>query len=39
MNITPLDIQQQKFKTRFRGFDIQEVDVFLDQMADAFEGF
>ena len=37
MNITPLDIQQQKFKTRFRGFDIQEVDVFLDQMADAFE--
>ena len=37
MNITPLDIQQQKFKTRFRGFDIQEVDIFLDQMADAFE--
>jgi len=37
VNLTPLDIQQQKFKTRFRGFDIQEVDVFLDQMADAFE--
>ncbi|MGW8187905.1 MAG: DivIVA domain-containing protein [Desulfobacterales bacterium] len=37
VNLTPLDIQHQKFKTRFRGFDIQEVDVFLDQMADAFE--
>jgi cell division initiation protein len=37
VNLTPLDIQQQRFKTRFRGFDIQEVDVFLDQMADAFE--
>ena len=37
MKITPLDIQQQQFRTRFRGFDIQEVDVFLDQMADAFE--
>lgn len=37
VNLTPLDIQQQRFKTRFRGFDIQEVDMFLDQMADAFE--
>jgi cell division initiation protein len=37
VNLTPLDIQQQKFKTRFRGFDIQEVDLFLDQMADTFE--
>ena len=37
LNITPLDIQQQKFKTKFRGFDIQEVEVFLEQTADAFE--
>ena len=37
MNITPLDIQQQRFRTRFRGFDPREVDLFLDQMADAFE--
>ena len=36
-NLTPLDIQQQKFRTKFRGFDIQEVDLFLNQMADAFE--
>jgi DivIVA domain-containing protein len=37
VNLTPLDIQQQRFRTRFRGFDTQEVDLFLDQMADAFE--
>ena len=35
MKITPLDIQQQQFKTRFRGFDIREVDAFLEQMAEA----
>ena len=38
MNMTPLDIQQQKFKTKFRGFDIREVDAFLEQLANAFEG-
>jgi cell division initiation protein len=38
MKITPLDIQQQQFKTRFRGFDIREVDAFLEQMAETFEG-
>jgi cell division initiation protein len=37
MHITPLDIQQQKFKTRFRGFDVREVDGFLEQMANGFE--
>ena len=37
MKITPLDIQQQKFKLRFRGFDPQEVDLFLEQIADGFE--
>ncbi|MBW1746888.1 MAG: DivIVA domain-containing protein [Deltaproteobacteria bacterium] len=37
MNITPLDIQQQQFKTKFRGFDVREVDTFLEQMADVFE--
>jgi len=37
MKMTPLDIQQQQFKTRFRGFDIREVDVFLEQTAGAFE--
>ena len=37
MKTTPLDIQQQKFKVKFRGFDIQEVDRFLEQIAEAFE--
>lgn len=37
MKITPLDIQQQQFRTKFRGFDVREVDTFLEQMADAFE--
>ena len=37
MKITPLDIQQQQFKTRFRGFDVREVDAFLEQMAGSLE--
>jgi cell division initiation protein len=37
MNITPLDIQQQRFKTKFRGFDVREVDAFLEQIAGAVE--
>lgn len=37
MKITPLDIQQKQFKTRFRGFDVREVDAFLEQMADGLE--
>jgi len=37
MKITSLDIQQQQFKTRIRGFDVREVDSFLEQMSDAFE--
>ncbi|MDH4204861.1 MAG: DivIVA domain-containing protein [Desulfobacteraceae bacterium] len=37
MKMTPLDIQQQQFKIRFRGFDVREVDTFLEHMADAFE--
>ncbi|MBC8433497.1 MAG: DivIVA domain-containing protein [Desulfobacterales bacterium] len=37
MKFTPLDIQQQQFKIRFRGFDVREVDAFLEQIADDFE--
>lgn len=37
MKLTPLDIQHQQFRVRFRGFDVQEVDGFLEQMAEAFE--
>jgi cell division initiation protein len=35
MSLTPLDIQQQQFKVRFRGFDIREVDRFLEQLSEA----
>ncbi len=35
MKLTPLDIQQQQFKVRFRGFDVREVDRFLEVAADA----
>ena len=37
MKLTPLDIQQQQFTMRIRGFDVREVDLFLEQMANAFE--
>ena len=37
MKLTPLDIQQQQFAMRFRGFDVREVDLFLEQMASTFE--
>ena len=29
MGITPLVVKQKEFTTRFRGFDVQEVDSFL----------
>ena len=37
MKITPLDIQQQQFRIRFRGFDVREVDSFLERIADEFK--
>ena len=38
MRISPLDIRQQQFTVRvFRGFDKQEVDAFLDDVADDYE--
>ncbi len=33
MELTPIDIKQQKFTLRFRGFDISEVDMFLDEIS------
>jgi cell division initiation protein len=36
MSLTPEEIQQQKFKTRFRGFDVQEVESFLNEVAENF---
>jgi len=35
--ITPTDIQQQQFKVKFRGFDIREVDGYLEKTATVLE--
>jgi cell division initiation protein len=35
--LTPLEIQQQRFTTGFRGYNTGEVDGFLDQAADTIE--
>lgn len=37
MALTPLDIQQQRFRTAFRGYETKEVESFLEQAASAFE--
>src|SRR2546428_14088133 len=38
MRITPHDIRQQQFTVRmFRGFHPQEVDAFLEDVADDYE--
>lgn len=33
MRLTPIDIQQQKFRRTFRGYDLREVQHFLDLLA------
>lgn len=37
MHITPLDIQQKRFRTAWRGLDRAEVDAFLNLVASEFE--
>jgi cell division initiation protein len=38
MNVTPLDLRQQKFKTSMRGYERGEVDALLAEVADDYEG-
>jgi cell division initiation protein len=39
MRLSPIDIRQQQFATKmFRGFDRHEVDAFLDDVAEDYEG-
>ena len=39
MRISPLDIRQQQFTVKMlRGFDPHEVDAFLDDVAEEYEG-
>ena len=37
MNVSPLDLRQQRFRTAFRGFDKVEVASFLTAVADDYE--
>ena len=37
MNVSPLDLRQQRFRTSFRGFDKIEVTSFLAAVADDYE--
>jgi cell division initiation protein len=37
MKLTPLDIRHREFRRAMRGYADEEVDVFLDQVADEFE--
>jgi cell division initiation protein len=37
MKITPVDIEQQQFRVKFRGFDMAEVDAFLDVVAEEMD--
>jgi cell division initiation protein len=37
LNLSPLDIKQKQFKLKFRGFDMAEVDSFLEEVTDEFE--
>jgi cell division initiation protein len=37
MKITPIDIEQRQFRVKFRGFDMAEVDAFLDLVAEEMD--
>ena len=37
MNVTPLDLRQQRFHTVMRGYDREEVTAFLSEVADGYE--
>ncbi len=37
MSISPLDVRNQIFKKKIRGYDVDEVKIFLDAVADRME--
>lgn len=37
MKLTPQEIRQQRFHVKFRGFDPEEVDTFLEMVANELE--
>jgi cell division initiation protein len=38
VKITPLDLRKQEFKKAMRGYDVHEVDAFLEMVAKEMEG-
>ncbi len=38
MKITPIEVQQMEFRVRLRGYDRDEVDRFLEDLAKTLEG-
>ncbi|HEY7980608.1 MAG TPA: DivIVA domain-containing protein [Candidatus Eremiobacteraceae bacterium] len=38
MKITPLDIEHKEFKKSLQGYAREEVDQYLDEVAESFEG-
>ncbi|NLI59961.1 MAG: DivIVA domain-containing protein [Clostridiales bacterium] len=38
MALTPMDIHNKEFTRSFRGYDEDEVDLFLDEIVEEFEG-
>lgn len=38
MTLTPMDIHNKEFAKSFRGYDEDEVDQFLDEIVEEFEG-
>jgi len=38
VKITPLDLRKQEFKKGMRGYDVHEVDAFLEMVAKEMEG-
>src|SRR5437870_2757355 len=37
MNVSPLDLRQQRFRSKFRGYDPVEVAAFLAAVAEDYE--
>ena len=39
MKLSPLDVQQHKFSVKFRGYDVEEVESFLEAVAQEVEEY
>jgi len=37
MKVSPLNIKKQEFTRAMRGYDKEEVEAYLDKLADEFE--